>query len=176
MSLRRAVAALAVAGAVALPLAGCTAEPPAQQPGTLPTFCAAPTGSADVSICKRFRSVYPSATIPKTTPPTTQANAAPAQQHGKKGGGIPVWVWVIGGVVVLGVGYRLLAGQGGPTPAHAGYTPPPQPLRYSDYDFDDFEDYEEFEPEAVVEYPESPTAPPQSESAAGSSLMEGWDK
>jgi methionine-rich copper-binding protein CopC len=49
----------------------------------------------------------PTTTTPTaTTPPTTSATAssAPAQSSGSTGGGVPAWVWVIGAVVLLGVG------------------------------------------------------------------------
>lgn len=181
LTIRRTAAALAVAGLVAVPVAGCTATPPAPQTGTLPTFCANPTWESDHEICARFRSVYPSATLPTTTPTTAapKTSAAPQQnqQPGKKSGEIPTWVWVLGVVCVGGAGFWFYAQKTQAQPAHVGYAPPPQPQVYRDYD-EDYDDYDEddddVDPAYSQQQPERPAAPAAPQQG-GSGLMSGWD-
>ncbi len=175
---RRLAAAFAATGMAVMPLAGCTAKPPAPQTGSLPAFCATPKGSSDREICDRFRSVYPSATIPTSTAPKTSAKpntASPqAQQPDKKGGGIPTWVWILGGAGVAFVGYRFFMGQqggGGTAPAHAAYGAAPVPQQPT-FDYDDYDDYDD-EPGLVTPAPPAPPVAPAAPPSGGNSGSNG---
>lgn len=146
-----AFAAFAVTGLIAMPLAACS--------GGVDYDAERARVESQHSSYMRGKPSPTRVTGPAPyTPPTTATSSATAQQPDKKSGGIPVWVWILGGGAVLFVGYRFLQGGGGQPPAHATYGAGSVPQQVLDYPAFDEDDWDDEEPVAPVTPPAPPAA------------------